>query len=285
MTIDAVSDDYVLRLYLRDLASVARSEEPARLAPNPGPSHLDDSARQRLVLGQLPRVVRIAYDYQGFGLPLGDLVNEGNLGLMRAAELYDPFRNVRFAYYAQPWIRVQMQRALSYQAWPVKLPADFNWRHNQVQLASERLSATLNREARDSEVAEACHLEVPAVQRLRSTSAPSFVPLESPWPGHETGLTLAEVIPDENSPRPDREAASGSDRQFAQRLLAVLNPRERQVIRLRFGLDDGYGRTLAETGRLLGYGRQGIHRIESVALGKMRQHAQFLQAATRPNRV
>jgi DNA-directed RNA polymerase sigma subunit (sigma70/sigma32) len=143
---------------------------------------------------------------------------------MRAAELYDPLRNVRFSHYAQPWIRMQMQRALSYQAWSVSLPADFTWRHSQVQLASERLTATFNRQAQDSEVAEACGLELPAVRRLRSTPAPSFVPLESPLEGNETGFTLAEVIPDENSPRPDREAASLSDREFTERLLAALTP-------------------------------------------------------------
>jgi RNA polymerase primary sigma factor len=240
---------------------------------------LDASARQRLVLSQLHRVVRIAFDYKRFGLPLGDLINEGNLGLMRAAELYDPLRGVRFSYYAQPWIRVRMQRALSYQAWPMSLPADFNWRHGQVKLASDRLISELNRDVQDSEVAEACGLELPAVRRLRSTPAPFFVPLESPRPGDETGLTLAEVILDENSPRPDLEAASLVDSEFAQRMLAILTPHEQQVIRLRFGLNDGCGHTLQEIGDQLGYGRQGIHRIESVALAKMRQHVRFLNVA------
>ena len=267
--------DYVLRLYLRDLAAAGASEGTV-LFPMVGQGKLDDSARERLVLSQLHRVVRIAFDYKRFGLSLGDLVNEGNLGLLRAAELYDPGRNVRFSYYAQPWIRVQMQRALSYQAWPVSLPADFNWRHGQVQLAAERLTATFKRPARDSEVAEACGLELPAVRRLRSTPNLSFVPLDSPWPGNETGLSLAEVILDENSPRPDVEAASLSDFEFAQCLLAVLTPREQQVIRLRFGLDDGGTRTLAEIGELLSYVRQGIHRIEFVALAKMRRHARYL---------
>jgi RNA polymerase primary sigma factor len=273
--------DYVLRLYLRDLAAAGVSE-PADLSPKVGQGQLDDSARERLVLSQLHRVVRIAFDYKRFGLSLCDLVSEGNLGLLRAAELYDPLRNVRFSYYARPWIRVQMQRALSYQAWPVSSPADFSWRHSQVQLASERLTATFKRPAQDSEVAEACGLKLPAVRRLRSSPALLFVPLNSPWPGNETGLSLAEVILDENSPRPDVQAASLSDFEFAQCLLAVLTPREQQVIRLHFGLDDGGTHTLAEIGGLLGYVRQGIHRIESVALAKMRRHARFLHiAATR----
>ncbi|MGA2864803.1 MAG: sigma-70 family RNA polymerase sigma factor [Verrucomicrobiota bacterium] len=266
---------------MRDLASGSRLG-PAQAPPATGTSGADAARRQQLVVGHLPRVVRIAFDYQGFGLPLGDLINEGNLGLMRAAELFDPVRNVRFAYYARPWVRVQMQRALSYQAWPVSLPADFYRRHGQVQVAEERLTAKLNREPNDSELAGECGLELPAVRRLRSTPTPSFVPLESPWPGNETGLTLAEVIPDETSPTPDREAALHSDREFVERLMVVLTPAEQQVIRLRFGLEDGCHRTLKEAGQLLGYGRQGIHRLQSVALAKLRQRARFLQVALAP---
>ena len=200
---------------------------------------------------------------------------------MRAAELFDPVRKVAFAGYAKPWICVRMQRALSYQAWPVSLPADFSWRRGRVQAAQERLKTKLNREPEDAELAEDCGLDLPAVRRLRTTPLPSFVPLESPWPSNETELTLAEAIPDEASTAPDRQAALHSDRDLVDRLLAALSPAEQKVIRLRYGLDDGGHRTLGEVGQLLGYSRQGIHRLESVALGKLRQRARSLQAAPR----
>jgi RNA polymerase primary sigma factor len=270
--------DFVLRFYLRDISNNSRAR-PARGAQAAQPGRLDDSGRQRLVLGHLPGVVRIAFDYQGLGLPLGDLISEGNIGLMRAAELFDPLRKVTFACYARPWIRVQMQRALSYQAWPVSLPADFSWRRRRVQAAQERLAAKLKRAPQDAELAGECGLNLPAVRRLRSTPHPSFVPLESPWPGNDTELTLAEAIPDETSPAPDREATLHSDREFVDGLIAVLSPAEQKVIRLRFGLDDGCHRTLEQVGQLLGYGRQGIHRLQSVALAKLRQRARFLKAA------
>jgi RNA polymerase primary sigma factor len=270
--------DFVLRLYLRDISNTSRAM-PAGGPQAAHPGRLNDSGRQQLVLGHLPRVVRIAFDYRGLGLPLGDLIGEGNIGLMRAAELFDPVRKVAFACYAKPWIRVQMQRALSYQAWPVSLPADFAWRRGHVQAAKERLAAKLNRAPQDTELADECGLDLPAVRRLRSAPPPSFVPLDSPCPGNETDLTLAEVIPDETSPAPDRQAALHSDRDFVDRLIVALSPVERKVIRLRFGLGDGCQRTLGEVGRLLGYGRQGIHRLQSVALAKLRQHARFLQAA------
>jgi len=255
--------DFILRLYLRDLGR-------ARPAGNLG------SSPEHLVLDQLPRVVRIAFDYQGFGLPLGDLINEGNLGLMRAAELFDPSRNVRFSYYAKPWIRVQMQRALSYQASPVSLPADYSWRHGQVLGAEERLTVTLNRSPDDAELGQECGLQPCAVRRLRSTPTPSFVPLENPWPGTESGLTLEEVLPDETTPAPDGEAIRGSDREFIESLMIALTPAERTTIRLRFGLDDGEGRTLEAVGQSLGSGRQGAHRLEKSALAKLRARAQGL---------
>ena len=276
-TSPVLEGDFVLRLYLRDLADNAKVR-PAQEPRAPRPGRLDDSGREELVLGHLPRVVRIAFDYQGLGLSLSDLIGEGNLGLLRAAELFDPVRRVTFACYARPWIRVQMQRALSYQAWPVSLPADLRWRRGQVLAAQERLSVKLNRLPADTELADECRLGLPAVRRLRSTPPPAFVPLDSPWPGDDTELTLAEVIPDEASPAPDRQAALQSDRDLVDRLIATLSPVEQEVIRLRFGLDDGRPRTLGEAGQLLGYARQGIHRLQSIALGKLRQRARFLRA-------
>jgi len=253
--------DFILRLYLRDLL---RADPADRVR----------TGSERLVFEELPRVVRLAFDYRGYGLPLGDLINEGNLGLMRAAELFDPSRNVRFSYYAKPWIRVQMQRALSYQAWPVSMPADYSWRHGQVLGAEERLTVTLNRPPNDAELARECGLQPCAARRLRSTPTPSFVPLENPCPGAESDLTLAEVIPDETAPAPDREALRGSDREFIESLLTALTPTETAAIRLRFGLEDGESRTLEEVGRALGYGRQGAHRLEKSARAKLRARAE-----------
>ncbi|HWI56502.1 MAG TPA: RNA polymerase sigma factor RpoD/SigA [Bacillota bacterium] len=271
-------NDFVVQLYLRDLSTESGCK-PRAEALLAGAGGFDDSAREQLVLGNLDRVVRMAWDYRNRGLPLGDLINEGNIGLMRAARRFDPLRQVRFTHYAKPWIQVQMQRAVSYQAWPVSLPADFSWRRGQVRGAEERLSATLHREPNDSEVAKVSGLKVPAVRRLRATPTPSFVPLDSPVPGEDPGLTLAEIIPDETSPTPYQEAAHRNDQAFVARLLATLTPCEQRVIRLRFGLDDGCERTLQEVGQMLGYVRQGIHRIECAALAKLRRHARFQQLA------
>jgi RNA polymerase primary sigma factor len=269
-------DDFVLELYLRDLSfdSQPRSNDE----PEPSLSgDVEQCDRQHYVLGNLHRVVRIAADYQGRGVPLCDLINEGNIGLMRAAELFDPVRQVQFSHYASFWISALIKRALNYQARHVSLPADFAWRQGQVRGNEEQLAANLHREPDDAELAEASGLGLPAVRRLRTTPTPSFVPFETPCPGDEDGLSLAEILPDETVAAPDREAARQSDREFVETLVGNLTALEQRVIRLRFGLDDGCARTLEEIARLLGYVRQGIHRIESAALAKLRQHARFLQ--------
>ncbi len=262
--------DYVLDLYLRDVSSTITAQVPPGLKP------ADEAAREQLVFGNLSAVVQMAFHFRGLGLPLPDLINEGNIGLLRAAELYDARRCVRFAYYARPWIRVHMQRAVSYQAWPINYPADFGWRHSRVSRAEAQLKTTLNRTPADVELAQACGMGLPAVHRLRTTPAPNFVSLDSPVPSDDPGLTLSETIPDQHAAAPDREAERDSDRQFALSLLKILSPTEQRVIRLRYGLEDGIPHTLQEVGRVLGYVRQGIHRLETAALKRLRKHASFV---------
>jgi RNA polymerase primary sigma factor len=262
--------DFLLDSYLRDLSSAADSAATTS-RPQPG----GNSTREELVVDNLRTVVQIAFHYRGMGLPLPDLINEGNIGLLRAAELFDPGRCVRFAHYAQPWIRVHMQRALSYQAWPVKYPADFNWSRSRVSRAEAELKADSSRVPDDTEVARVCGLAVPAVHRLRATPAPCFVPLDLAT--DDSGLSLSETIPDPQAAAPDREAERRSDRQYLCSLMKILSPLEEKVLRLRYGLDDGIPRTLQEVGRALGYVRQGVHRLETAALRHLKQHARFLQ--------
>jgi RNA polymerase primary sigma factor len=280
-------EDFVLELYLRDVAVSLRSCFAA--APSDGSRPMfDDHARQRLVLSGLHDVVRMAMDYRGRGLPMADLINEGNIGLIRAAELYDPSRCVRFAHYARPWIRVQMHRALSYQSWPVNFPADFAWRHGKVCRTEQALKASLDRPPLDAEIASASGMPVRTVHRLRTIPTPSFVSLDSEFlSADESGMTLAEVIPDQTIPTPDKEAEGRSDRRLLLSLMKALPTREQKVLRMRYGLDDGCPRTLHEVARVLGYVRQGIHRLENAALTRLRKHARFVlhPAKTTPARV
>ena len=273
---DGDSDDFVLRLYRRDIRRepLLTSAEETELVWRS--SFDDEAARERLVLGHLRLVVHIAFEYRSLGLPLSDLINEGNLGLMRAAERFDPIQSQRFANYAGAWIRHRMRRALSRQAWPMRLPADFSWQQSQVRDAESRLSAQQDHEAQDVDVAAECGFSLPTVQRLRSNRFPRCIPLHSPWPNGEDGEVFGDILPDEQTPAPDQELARRGDREFVERLLTTLKPREQRVLRLRFGLDDGCERTLDEVGRVLGYVRQGIHKIESSALAKLRKRVNQL---------
>ncbi len=264
-------DDFLLRLYVRDLRNeppLAAGEE-CEMAWRA--SFGDDPGRERLVTGNLRLVLQIASDYEGMGLPLSDLVSEGNLGLMRATELFRPTEGVPFWVYASAWIRQHMRRALTRQAWPMRLPAEFSWQHSRLRQAEARLTDGSGREPADDELAAACGLTPEMVRRLRSNGYPRAVSLQSPVSGDNEGEALADTLPDEQNPAPDVATGRRSDCEFVEALLADLKPRERAVLRLRFGLDDGQERTLEEVGSVLGYVRQGIHKIESAALARLRR--------------
>lgn len=274
----AAGDDFVMRLYLREARAEPVLTEDEALELGWLARFGDATAREQLVRGHLRLVVHIALEYRGHGLPLADLVNEGNLGLMRAAELFDPFRGQRFANYAGTWIRQRMRRALSYQAWPVRLPAALAWQRNRVARAERALRSGGSRNLAVRDVAETSGLPITTVQRLRAAPAQCFVSLEEPAVATaEDALTVGDALADEVSPGPDEDCARQSDGEFLGRLLATLDSREQCVLRLRFGLDDDQPRTLEEVGQRLGYVRQAIQKIEAAALAKLRAHVRWLE--------
>jgi RNA polymerase primary sigma factor len=264
-------DDFLLRLYFQDALRQPRLTPAEETELGWRASFDDDVARERLVLGSLGLVVRIACHYRGLGLPLSDLISEGNLGLIHATNRYQPGRGGRFSGYAVWWVRQRIRRALTNQAWPMRLPADFTWQHRQVREATARLSAGGRDEPDDAAVAAECDLRTATVHRLRHRGLPSCVSLHSPVAGEEDGQVLGDTLPDEQTPPPDEALARQSDREFVEHLLATLKPREQRVLRLRFGFDDGRERTLEEVGRTMGYVRQGIHKLETMALTRLRQ--------------
>jgi RNA polymerase primary sigma factor len=265
-------DDFLLRLYLRDIAGEPRLQPAEETDLGWCVSFEDAAARQRLVLGTLRRVISIAFEYRGLGLSVCDLISEGNLGLLRATDLFDPVHGVPFSVYAATWVRQRMRRALSYQAWPMRLPADLPWQEGRVREVAARLGSRTGQVPPDDQLAAACGLGRTTVHRLRSIRLPCAVSLQSPVDGHEAGQVLADTLPEEGQPAPDEAAARRSDQEWVARLVTLLRPREQQVLRLRFGLDGGGERTLEEVGKALGYVRQGVHRIESAALARLRRH-------------
>ena len=266
-------DDFVLRLYLRDIGRepLLTPEAEFEVAWN---AHCGDlPARERLVLSNLRLVVRIAFEYQHHGVGLCDLINEGNLSLMRASELFDPTRGVRFCTYAAIGIRQRMKRLLSYQGWGVRLPADFAWQQNCLRVTHERLLAETGEEPSITELAENSGLTPATIRRLRANGLPRFLPLDELIAPDSDRLPLAEVIADEHTVAPDEHLAQQSDHAFIAALLEALKPRDRRLLRLRFGLEDGHPHTLEETGRILGLVRQRVQQLEAHLLARLHRRA------------
>lgn len=275
-------DDFLLRLYFRDALNTPLLDPEEELQLGRRAHRGDPTARERLVLANLRLVVRIAFEYQGFGLAVADLISEGNLGLMRAVELFNPDLGARLAPYAAAWIKQRIRRALSNQSRLVRLPLGLVECAARVRNAEARLHAELGRAPTDAELAEDVELVHFVIHRLRGHASQVYLPLDAPpAPGSEDddAPTLAEAMADPDNDPPDEALASKSDRLYVESLLGTLDPREQQILRLRFGLDHGGGQSLEEVGQSLGVVRQRVQQIEVAALLKLRKRARLSMLA------
>lgn len=259
-----------LQVYLREIAafSLLTAAEERTLALELVAGSLD--AFHRLVRANLRLVVALARRATGYGVPLADLIQEGNVGLMRAAERFDPGRNVRFSTCATWWIRQAIGRALVDQSRTIRIPAQLHDAHVRIRKATAALPAQLGREARLADVAQAVGL---SEDRVRDIIAWAQVPYSLEMtPGDEPdGASLYSTLEDPHMPDPSEPVQRAAVRQELFRALQNLSHREQAVIRHRFGLDGAPPETLEQIGRRLGLTRQRVQQIVAEILHKLRQ--------------
>jgi RNA polymerase sigma factor (sigma-70 family) len=225
-------------------------------------------ARRHLLQANLRLVVSVARRYEASGLPLLDLIQEGNLGLMRAVDKFDHVRGFKFSTYATWWIRQSIGRAIADGARTIKVPSHVRDSYSLVDRSTERLAAELDRSPTAQEVADDTGLTTERVQLVRQHRAP-LVSLSTTL-GPEGDTELGDTIEDEDAEAPYEAAAAALEREALREQLARLNDRERLVLTLRFGLDDPNPLTLAEIGESFEVTRERIRQIEARALGKLR---------------
>lgn len=229
----------------------------------------DDDAREHMIRANLRFVIKIAREYEHLGLPFLDLINEGNIGLMKAVERFDPTKGAKLSTYAVLWIKQQIRRALASQGKTIRLPVHIADKIYQLTQAEVRLRSELGRDASDEELADALGIKLSRLAKLRHAALrPSS--LDAPL-GDENSSTVAEVVADENAGSPFDHLLNQSETKLVLRLVEKLPEREARIIRFRFGLDGGTERTLEDVGRRFRLTRERIRQLQNVALKKLRQ--------------
>ena len=265
---DNVSVDDPVKVYLKEIGRVPllTSEEETDLAIRI--SNGDIAARQRLSEANLRLVVSIAKRYLGRGMQFLDLIQEGNLGLIKAVEKFDHTKGFKFSTYATWWIRQAITRAIADQARTIRIPVHMVETINKVKKASSQLLHTTGHEPSAEEIADMLKMPADKVSEIMRVSQEP-VSLETPI-GEEADSHLGDFIPDDDAPAPQDAASNTLLKEQLANVLDTLTPREAKVLRLRFGLDDGRSRTLEEVGEEFNVTRERIRQIEAKALRKLR---------------
>ena len=267
-TFEGVNVDDPVRMYLREIGKIPllTYEEEIDLAKRILDG--DDEAKQKLAESNLRLVVSIAKKYVGRGMLFLDLIQEGNMGLIKAVEKFDYTKGFKFSTYATWWIRQAITRAIADQARTIRIPVHMVETINKLIRISRNLLQQMGREPTPEEIAKEMEMPVEKVMEIQKI-AQDPVSLETPI-GEEDDSHLGDFIQDDDSPAPQDSAAYTMLREQLEEVMNTLTPREAKVLKLRFGLEDGKARTLEEVGKEFDVTRERIRQIEAKALRKLR---------------
>jgi RNA polymerase primary sigma factor len=267
---DDIADDSV-RLYLREIGKIPllTAEEELNLARRVVAG--DKDAKDKMAEANMRLVVSIAKRYVGRGLDLLDLIQEGNTGLLRAVEKFDPDKGFKFSTYATWWIRQAITRAIADQARTIRIPVHMVETINKLLRTQRRLTQELNREPTNEEIAQAMEIDVDKVEHIMKIKQ-DISSLDASIRDDEEDSVLADFIEDEDTISPEESATGQLLKEQVKDMLSALTEREQKILKVRFGLEDGKSHTLEEVGQEFSVTRERIRQIEAKALAKLRKH-------------
>jgi RNA polymerase primary sigma factor len=262
--------DSGIKIYLREIGQtpLLTREEEVKLARRIKKG--DQAARQQMIKANLRLVVKIAHDYASYGLPLLDLISEGNIGLMKAVERFDPKKGGKLSTYAAWWIKQSIKRALANQSKTIRLPVHLVDKIARMRRVAMQLAEEFGREPTDEELAEELSMTAAKIAQLR-TAAIRPASLDATVGQEEDGASLGDMIGDESAHTPSDLLSDKNMRSAVMAMLHVLDERELKIITMRFGLDGKKEMTLEEVGRKFKVTRERIRQLQNIALRKIKR--------------
>ena len=268
-----------IRLYLREIGLVPLLTVQEEIVLAAKIQKGDKAARELMIKANLRLVVKIAHDYDWLGMPLLDLINEGNIGLMKAVERFDPKKGGKLSTYGAWWIKQSIKRALANQGKTIRLPVHLVDKISKMRRVAMKLQEALGREPTDEEVAQEMGMTASRVAQLR-TAAIRPTSLDAPVGTEGDSHLFGEIIEDEHADTPYEQLEEKTVTTMLREMVKTLPPREGTILTFRFGLDGGSERTLEEVGQKFHVTRERIRQIQNIALRKMRRMIEKREAQT-----